>query len=119
MLTSTVSRDLRTACSAAAVGVMLKGTMEILINWEVISSEESFFDVFLPQVEAPEWHGRNLNALADSIITGSINNIEPPYTIKSINTSKAPESIKDFQLKVLNIFTEAVTESRDIKVTFE
>ena len=45
--------------------------MEIEINWEVINSEESFYDIFLSQVKAPEWHGLNLDALADSIITGS------------------------------------------------
>lgn len=90
--------------------------MELIINWKEINSEKLFYDIFLPQVKAPKWHGRNLNALADSIITGSINGIEPPYTINSVNASNCPKDIIEFQLKVLNIFAEATTVSRKIKV---
>ena len=93
--------------------------MEILVNWKEIETEELFYDQFLPQVSAPEWHSRNLDALADSIITGDINGIEPPYIIKSINTNKAPKSLKEFQNKVLNVFIEATMEPREIKVILE
>ena len=30
---------------------------------------------------APEWHGRNFDALNDSIATGSINQVEVPYRL--------------------------------------
>lgn len=93
--------------------------MEILINWKEIDSEEMFYEKFLPQVDAPDWHGRNLDAVGDSIVTGDVNGIEPPYTIKNINTSKSPESIKDFQGKILDVFVEAAMEPRDIKVIIE
>lgn len=93
--------------------------MEILVDWKKIEKEEDFYNMFLPQVKAPEWHGRNLDALADSVVTGDINSIEPPYTIHSINTSKAPEHMAEFQLKVLAIFNEGVTEDRGIKIVSE
>lgn len=93
--------------------------MEILVNWKEIDTEEMFYDQFLPQVSAPEWHGRNLDALADSIVTGDVNGIEPPYTIKNINTTKSPETIKEFQNKVLIVFNEAAMEPRAIKVILE
>ena len=93
--------------------------MKIIVDWENIETVDNFYDLFLPQVEAPEWHGRNLDALADSVITGDINKIEPPYTIHNININRTSESILEFQQKVLSIFNECMTEDRGIKVVTE
>lgn len=93
--------------------------MEIIVDWKQIETEGDFYDIFLPQVKAPEWHGRNLDALTDSLVTGAINSIEPPYTIHSINTGFAPKKISGFQLKVLTTFNEGVAENRGIKVVVE
>ncbi len=90
--------------------------MNITINWQEIGSEEQFYNQFLPQVQAPEWHGRNLNALTDSIVTGDINKIEPPFTIISKNSDNIPSSLKEFQDTVFEIFNEAIEAKRDIKV---
>ena len=90
--------------------------MEILIDWSLIKSEDQFYDLLLSQIGAPEWHGRNLDALADSLITGSINAIEPPYKLMSVNSSVNLGALKAFQIKVLRIFTEAALEqNRDIE----
>ncbi len=81
-----------------------------------MQSEEEFYENFLPQVKAPDWHGRNLNALRDSIITGDINLVEPPYTIHSNGENSTPENLTIFQAKVLNIFQDAIKEGREIRV---
>ena len=93
--------------------------MEIIINWKDIESEDRFFEVFLPQVSAPEWHGRNLNALGDSIVTGDVNGIEPPYTIINKNINSVSGSLKEFQEKVFEVFQEAIDEKQEIKVVSE
>jgi len=90
--------------------------LEIIVNWGLIKSEKSFYEIFLSQVKAPDWHGHNLDALADSIISGDINAVEPPYTIKSINTSKVRKEMKVFQTKVLSLFLEVTTEQKQIKL---
>lgn len=90
--------------------------MEILIDWKNIHSEDDFYDVFLPQVAAPEWHGRNLDALNDSVVSGGVNKIEPPYTIRSLNTGDVAKELVTFQLKVLSIFNEALSEGRGVVV---
>ncbi len=59
--------------------------MEIIIDWAKVKSEDDFYNIFLPQVKAPEWHGRNLDALTDSVVTGDVNSIEPSYTIHNVN----------------------------------
>ena len=47
-------------------------------NW---TTKDDFYDAFFAAVGAPSWHGRNLDALNDSIAAGSINAIEVPYRI--------------------------------------
>jgi RNAse (barnase) inhibitor barstar len=36
------------------------------------------YSAFFHVLGAPEWHGRNLDALRDSILTGSINRVDVP-----------------------------------------
>jgi hypothetical protein len=48
------------------------------IGWR---TADDFYDSFFRAVGAPPWHGRNFNALNDSIGTGDINQIEVPYRI--------------------------------------
>ena len=47
-------------------------------NWH---TKDDFYDAFFAAVHAPSWHGRNFNALRDSIGVGQINGIEAPYSI--------------------------------------
>ena len=90
--------------------------MEIVIDWAMLKDEEEFYNSLLPQLSAPEWHGRNLDALADSIITGSINDVEPPYTITSLNEASVVVGMKGFQVLVLEILREAEQSGREIHV---
>ena len=93
--------------------------MVISIDWGEVSTEIEFFEIFLPQVKAPNWHGRNLNALADSIVTGDINGTEPPYTICNIGTESVSGNIKSFQVEVFEIFQEARDAGREINVIYQ
>jgi RNAse (barnase) inhibitor barstar len=90
--------------------------MNITIDWENLKNADGFYDTFLPQVSAPDWHGRNLNALSDSIVTGDVNGLEPPYTIINKNIKTTVATLEDFQKAVFAIFTEAIEEKREIKV---
>ena len=91
--------------------------MEILVDWEKINSEEEFYSVFLPQVKAPDWHGRNLDALNDSVVNGDINGINPPYKIINLNVSKTPEQVANFQRKVIGIFNDSAIEYIGSEIT--
>jgi RNAse (barnase) inhibitor barstar len=51
-------------------------------NWNV---QDDIYDAFFKAVGAPAWHGRNFNALRDSICGGRINRIEVPYLIRLKN----------------------------------
>ena len=47
-------------------------------NW---NSMDDVYDAFFKAVGAPSWHGRNFDALNDSIGTDQINEIEVPYRL--------------------------------------
>jgi len=54
-----------------------------------------FYDALLVAIEAPKEHGRNLNALVDSMIWGGINALEPPYTIRISGAAMLPKDVRD------------------------
>ena len=93
--------------------------MKVFIDWGKIQSPEDYFAQLLPQVEAPEWHGRNLNALADSLVTGSINKIEPPFCLINLQVGLIKPELKDFFSSVKEIYEEANSNGRKIRVFSE
>lgn len=74
-------------------------------HWE---TRDDFYDDFFRAVGAPSWHGRNFNALRDSIVTGSINEIELPYTIRIFGIEMAPAEVKS----VVTDFCSLIKEFR-------
>ena len=90
--------------------------MKIFINWKEIKSYDDFYEAFLPQVEAPNWHGRNLDALADSLITGDINKIEPPFCVINTNVSSITPETEEIYSTITGIFNEANEAGRKIRV---
>ena len=57
---------------------------------------DDLYDALLPALGAPDWHGRNIHALIDSMGTGSINAIEPPYLVRINRSYALPVELKDF-----------------------
>jgi len=66
-------------------------------NWR---SKDDVYDSFFHAVGAPEWHGRNLDALRDSIAAGQVNRIEVPYRLVVKKTERlgsgAETTLDDF-----------------------
>jgi RNAse (barnase) inhibitor barstar len=58
---------------------MIERVRELVLNGADWTTKDDVYDAFFRAVGAPEWHGRNLDALADSISGGSINHVEVPY----------------------------------------
>lgn len=89
---------------------------EIIIDWSLIQKIDDFYESFFDQVKAPSWHGRNLNALSDSLVAGSINEIEPPYKIINKNLNSTTEELVSFQEALQDIYLEAISSERKIEV---
>ena len=54
---------------------------ELVLDGAQWATKDDLYDAFFRAVGAPEWHGRNFDALNDSIATGSINEVEVPYRL--------------------------------------
>ena len=90
---------------------------ELVLNGVDWATKDDVYNAFFRAVGAPEWHGRNLDALADSISGGSINDVEVPYrlVIKSYDQI-GPEAkrMTDHLIKLINelAFTGCPVEVR-------
>jgi hypothetical protein len=58
------------------------------------SSVGDVIDAILAKLDAPDWHGRNVNALLDSIVGGSINGVEPPYILRFQGLAERPHEVQ-------------------------
>ena len=87
-------------------------------------SVHEFYDALLRTLGSPELHGRNINALVDSMIWGGINRISPPYTVRIHGISSVPKDVRDHIQLARKTILEARSEFRrlrgsEIDVEFE
>jgi RNAse (barnase) inhibitor barstar len=78
-------------------------------------SPEDFYSALLPQLGAPAWHGRNLDALEESLRDGDINEVSPPFRVI---VEHAPPLIGDFLSQVAAVFDNVRLETQ-AEIAFE
>lgn len=79
---------------------------ELILDGAHWKTPDDVFDSFFKAVGAPSWHGRNFNALNDSIAGGQINEVEVPYRLVIQNY----DSIDAEALKMANDFIGLIRE---------
>jgi|GEM_PF-1081780 RNAse (barnase) inhibitor barstar len=83
----------------------------VVIDWNQISNVDEFYDSVLSQSEAPSWHGRNLNALNDSWVTGGINRNGPPYRFRIHKIITGNKGMKEIEDAVEEIAKESIEDN--------
>ena len=83
----------------------------IAVDWSALESEEDFYDRVLPQCGSPSWHGRNLDALNDSWVTGGIDQHGPPYAFAFTSLEATPPHLIRFRDVILRIAEESIDEN--------
>ena len=63
-------------------------TAEITLDGSRWRTEDDFYDALLAALGSPEGHGRNLDALADSLGGGDLNRVNPPLSITIIGSQR-------------------------------
>ena len=90
---------------------------ELVLNGASWKNKDDVYDSFFAAVGAPSWHGRNFNALNDSIATGQINKIEVPYRllIRSYNQigPEAQKFVEDF----IDLIQEIASRGCPVEIT--
>lgn len=69
-------------------------------------SPDDFYDALLPELGAPDWHGRNLDALHDSL-SGGINRLDPPFAVVIQGAGGLSPEMRAFLAKVSILFEDA------------
>ena len=75
------------------------------------SRAEHFYAALLPALGAPAWHGRNLDALYDSLFGGGINEVQPPLRVNVIGVDCLSEEMRAFLRKVEVLFADGRAET--------
>jgi len=88
----------------------------IELNAATWKTTDDFYDAFFKAVGAPDWHGRNFNALRDSIVTGRINQVELPYTVHIFEVGKAPSEVKALVMDFCTLIKEFHDEGYEVDV---
>lgn len=83
----------------------------VIVDWSQITSEEDFYDCVLSQCGSPSWHGRNLDALSDSWVTGGIDRLGPPYAFEFRNVESTRADLISFRDAVLRISEGSIDEN--------
>ena len=78
-------------------------------------TQDDFYDALLPAIGAPEWHGRNLDALWDSIVGGDINSVSPPFVVRVMNAPAG--EVQSFLAKAERLFLDARADGIDVQLT--
>jgi hypothetical protein len=83
----------------------------VVVDWAVCRSEAEFYDMVLPQCGSPAWHGRNLDALADSWITGGIDTGGPPFGFYFLSGDDIVPELINFRDTVERIARDSVAQN--------
>jgi RNAse (barnase) inhibitor barstar len=83
------------------------------------ATKDDVYNAFFHAVGAPEWHGRNLDALADSISGGSINQVEVPYRLVIKSYDGIGPDAKAMTDRFINLVHELATEGCPVEIRVE
>ncbi len=90
-------------------------------SWE---RELDYYNALLGALGAPGWHGRNVNAVVDSVIYGGINQVAPPFVVRFHGTKKTPDDVRREIILVNDEIAKArsyrlKSQGKDTPVEFE
>ena len=76
-------------------------------------TQDDFYAALLSALGAPTWHGHNLDALWDSVVTGDINQVSPPFSVRVVNVPDG--ELRGFLVSIGELFREARAKGVDVR----
>jgi len=92
---------------------------ELVLNGSEWRTKDDVYDAFFAAVGAPEWHGRNLDALNDSIGGGDINRIEVPYRVAITNYGKISGDAVQMTERLVELLRDLAARGIAVEVRIE
>jgi RNAse (barnase) inhibitor barstar len=93
--------------TAAGIEVFMQDLVMDAAEWQ---SVDDMYLSFFRAVGAPDWHGKNFDALRDSIAGGDINRIETPYRLVFANYRLVKSVVKRVSDDFIQLIHELATE---------
>lgn len=79
---------------------------------------DDFYDSLFAALGSPPWHGRNFDALRDSIMGGQINNVEQPFVLYLGGTNTIAAELKALIGGFIDLINAAKAEGYDVEIVF-
>ncbi len=95
---------------------MIVRMKELVLNGAGWTTKDDVYNAFFHVVGAPEWHGRNLDALADSIAGGQINQVEVPYRVVIKNYNLIGSAAKEMTDNLVNLVRELAGKGCPVEI---
>ena len=92
---------------------------ELILDGTTWRTKDDVYDAFFRAVGAPEWHGRNFDALRDSIAAGSINQIEALYKLIIQNYDRIMGEAKTLTDDFIDLIRELATDGCAVEIHVE
>ena len=91
---------------------------QISLDARTWATASDFYDAFLAAVGAPEWHGRNLDALWDSLTGGDINQRNLPLRIRISGTAQMGDDARHTVERFEGLVREAKASGHPVDIEF-
>ena len=83
------------------------------------NTTDEFYTAFFDAIGAPSWHGRNLDALWDSITSGGINRVNPPFRIRMSGLRQTSAECRQLIDRFAQLIEEAKAEGINVDIQCE
>jgi RNAse (barnase) inhibitor barstar len=92
---------------------------EIDLDASTGRSRDDFYDALLPRLGAPPWHGRNLDALNDSLGGDNINAVRAPYVINISHSADASGEVREYLERFAALISDLRAGGLDVGLHFD
>jgi RNAse (barnase) inhibitor barstar len=92
---------------------------ELILDASTWKTDDDVYDCFFKAVGAPDWHGRNFNALNDSIAGGEINAVEIPYRLIIQHRSRVGEDASKMTDDFVDLIREIAARGCPVEIVVE
>jgi hypothetical protein len=97
----------------------LKNTPILKLDASGWKNSDDVYESLFAVLGSPPWHGKNFNALNDSIVTGGINTVEVPYTLSICNMKSANSEVRFFVSNLGAFISEREAQGCPISIQIE
>ena len=92
---------------------------EIVMNARAWRTADDFYDSFFSAVGARASHGRNFDALRDSIGAGGINKVDAPYRILIVGLACASTNAREIAMQFEDLMRGLAREGCPVEIELE